>query len=213
VTAPVAGRPRQIQLHVHPVDLLRDVDVVVSPTNTYLALPDAFKSSVAASLRRAGADRAPGGRLLADLVHDELRAWATEHGVPVLPGTVAPTGPGALAAQGIRRLYHAAVARPRPGTNDYDVLPSDITRSAVTVFRLMAAEDLQPRSVCFPLLGAGRGGLPAAVSAQALWAAVEAEFARGAEWEVHFVVRRVARAELLEQTLTSRPSAPGSRAR
>ncbi|WP_241990529.1 hypothetical protein [Streptomyces sp. AC1-42T] len=215
------GRPVRLTLHVHPVDLLRNVDVVVSPANTYFALPEPYKSSVSASLRRTASVRGVTGDLLDDPVHDELRDWALKNGTagrPVLPGTIAATGPGALAEQGVRRIYHAAAAVPRAGTNDYDVLPADLTRAASRVFALLAeeCERFAPplRSVCFPLIGSGRGGLPYRASAAALWAAVEAELARGADWDVHFVVRSAAAARTLERlTAGSRPardrSAPG----
>ncbi|MFF3557638.1 hypothetical protein ACFYXL_30025 [Streptomyces tsukubensis] len=198
-------RTVRLTLHVHPVDLLRDVDVVVAPANTYFALPEPFKSSVSASLRRAASVRGVTGDLLDDPVHDELRAWTERHataGRPVLPGTVAPTGSGALAAYGVRRLYHAAVAVPRAGTNDYDVLPADITRVTSRALALLAEEHdryAPPlRSVCFTLLGSGRGGLPYRVSAAAVWSAVEAELARGARWDVHFAVRTQAAARAVE---------------
>lgn len=207
----VHDRAVPVTLHVHSVDLLRDVDVVVSPSNTHFALPATYKSSVAATLRRAGAHTDPTGALVEDLVHDELRGWAVRHGTPgraALPGTVAATSSGALAEQGVRRIYHVAVAVPRPGTNDYDVQPADITRGVTRVFRLLAEEsrryDPPLTSLCLPLLGAGRGGLPPLESFDALWAAVEAELARGAEWDVHLVVRRHARADLLERLLNER---------
>ncbi|PKV87549.1 hypothetical protein [Streptomyces sp. TLI_146] len=201
-------RAARITVHVHPADLLRDVDVVVSPANTYFALPEAYKSSVAASLRRAGALRDPAGGLVEDRIHDELRAWVARHGRPggaVAPGTVAVTGAGALERQGVRRLYHAAVAVPRAGTNDYDVLPADVTRAVARAFALLGEEAGRHRppltSLCLPLLGAGRGGLAPADSLAAMWAAVEAELARGARWDLHFVVRRAERADLIEQLL------------
>ncbi|MGW9430010.1 macro domain-containing protein [Streptomyces decoyicus] len=200
------GRQVGITLHVHPVDLLRDVDVVVSPANVHLALPESYKSSVAASLRRAAAVRGVTGDVLDDPVHDELRKWAARQGTSgraVLPGTVAATGAGALAEQGVRRIYHAAIAVPRAGTNDYDVLPADVTRAVSRALALLAEESERGtpplRSVCFPLLGAGRGGLPYQVSLAAVWAAVEAELARGAPWDVHFVVRAPEAAALVER--------------
>ncbi|MCB5164126.1 hypothetical protein LG634_04655 [Streptomyces bambusae] len=196
VTVRAGGRVAPLTVHAHPVDLLRDVDVVVSPVNTYLALPEPYKASVSASLRRAAAVRGVTGDVHDDALYEELRKWAARYdtsGRPVLPGTVATTGSGALAGQGIRRIYHAAIAVPRAGTNDYDVLPGDITRAAARVFGLLADEharfDPPLRSVCFPLLGSGRGGLPYETSADALWAAIEAELARGAGWEVHLLVR------------------------
>ncbi|MGW7077253.1 hypothetical protein [Streptomyces sp. NPDC054866] len=202
------GRAVTVTVHVHSVDLLRDVDVVVSPSNTYFALPAAYKSSVSATLRRAGARKDPTGGLVEDHVHDELRGWAARHGTPgraALPGTVVATSAGALAVQGVRRIYHVAVAVPRPETNDYDVQPADVTRGVARAFALLAEEsrasDPPLTSICVPLLGAGRGGLPPLESFGALWAAVEAEFARGADWDVHFVVRRHARADLIERLL------------
>lgn len=204
--------PATVRIHVHSVDLLREVDVIVSPTNTYFVLPAAYKSSVSATLRRAGADLDPTGGLVADHIHDELRGWAARHGTPgraVPPGTVAPTSAGALAVQGIRRIYHLAVAQPRPGTNDYDVQPADVTRGVTRAFALLAEEsarfDPPLRSVCLPLLGAGRGGLTPMESFGALWPAVEAELSRGrengTEWEVHLVVRAHVRADLIERLL------------
>ncbi|MEU4065437.1 hypothetical protein AB0F25_23970 [Streptomyces wedmorensis] len=199
-------RPVTLTLHVHPVDLLRDVDVVVSPSNVHFALPEPYKSSVAASLRRAAARRGVTGDVMEDPVHDELRAWAAGHDVAgraVLPGTVVATGAGALAERGVRRIYHAAVAVPRAGTNDYDVLPSDVTRAVSRALALLAEEhdrfDPPLRSVCFPLLGSGRGGLTHEVSLAAVWAAVEAELARGAGWDVHFMVRSPEAAALVER--------------
>ncbi|MFE2102344.1 hypothetical protein [Streptomyces sp. NPDC059468] len=206
VRARVGERPVTLTLHVHPVDLLRDVDVVVSPSNVHFALPQPYKSSVAASLRRVSSVRGVTGDVLDDPVHAELNKWACRNGTSgraVLPGTVAATGTGSLAAQGVRRIYHAAVAVPRAGTNDYDVLPSDITRAASRALALLAEErdrfDPPLRSVCFPLLGSGRGGLAYDVSLAALWAAVEAELARGADWDVHFLVRTPEAAALVER--------------
>lgn len=204
----VHGRTVRVTLHVHSVDLLRDVDVVVSPSNTHFVLPAAYKSSVAATLRHAGARKDPTGGIVADHVHDELGAWVARYGVmgrAALPGTVAVTSAGALADQGVRRIYHVAVAVPRLGTNDYDVQPADITRGTARAFALLAQEAARHEppltSICLPLLGAGRGGLPPLESFGALWAAIEAELARGARWDVHLVVRRHARADLVERLL------------
>ncbi|MDT3398461.1 hypothetical protein RKE29_17710 [Streptomyces sp. B1866] len=202
LTATRAGRPVRVTLHAHPVELLRDVDVVVSPTNTHLSLSEIYKASVSACLRRAAAVRDASGDVVADPLYDELRAWRERHGAarrPVHPGTVAPTGPGALAERGVRRVYHAAVAVPRPGTNDYDVVAQDVADAATRALALMARErdDFTPplRSVCFALLGAGRGGLPPEVSASALWTAMAAAADPG--WDLHLVVRRPVLADIV----------------
>ncbi|MFE3205718.1 hypothetical protein [Embleya sp. NPDC059237] len=220
LAVPVGDRTVSVTLHIHPADLLRDVDVIVVPSNTHLALPEAYKSSVSASLRRAAAFRSLTGELLADPVHRELCDWTVRHrtsGRPVLPGTVAATGSGALAGQGVRRLYHAAVAVPRAGTNDYDVLPADVTRAVAGSLALLAEEggafDPPLRSVCLPLLGSGRGGLTYRQSIHAVWAAVDAALCRGTDLAVHLIVRHPVPAGLLVRTLTqgNEPVSPGSR--
>ncbi|MFD3658040.1 hypothetical protein [Streptomyces sp. NPDC058620] len=201
-----SGRPMTVTLHIHPVELVRDVDVIVSPSNTHLGLPEMYKASVSASLRRAGAVRDAAGDVIADPVHEDLADWRMKHGVlhrPALPGTVAPTGPGALAAQGVRRIYHAAVAIPRPGTNDYEVTPQDVAAAAARALALMWQErdaHTPPlRSICFPLLGAGRGGLPPETSVSALWTALAAD--AEPDRELHLIVRRPLMADLVTDIL------------
>ncbi|MFI6419001.1 hypothetical protein ACIBG6_16560 [Streptomyces sp. NPDC050842] len=197
-----------VRVHAHSVDLLRDVDVVLSPSNTHFALPPVYKSSVSAALRRAGARLDATGGVVEDRVHDELLDWATRHGLPgraVTPGTVVPTSAGALAEHGVRRIYHVAVTQPRPGTNDYDVQAADVTRGVTRAFALIGqeAEAFSPplRSICLPLLGAGRGGLTPLESFGAIWSAVEAELFRGHRWQLHFVVRTQDRADFVSRLL------------
>ncbi|MCF6523835.1 hypothetical protein [Streptomyces sp. JJ36] len=209
-----AGRSVPLTLHVHPVELLRGVDIVVSPTNTHLALPEMYKASVSASLRRAGAVRDAAGAVVGDPVHDELVAWRRAHGVlyrSVPAGTVVPTGSGALRERGIRRIYHAAVAVPRVGTNDYDVLSRDVAVAASRALDLLAEEHAllspPPRSVCFTVLGAGRGRLSAEESVSAVWPAMAA--AAGSR-DFHLVVRRPLVADAVTEVLGGRPLPGGA---
>ena len=53
-------------VHAEPVELLRDVDVVVAQTNVYLEMPQPYKASVSAAPRH-------GGGLDGAIVTDELR--------------------------------------------------------------------------------------------------------------------------------------------
>lgn len=193
-----------VVVHIEPVDLIRDIDVVVAPLNVYLEVPPAYKVSVAASLRRAAARRGADGEVAEDPVHDELHHWLRVHGrpgVPVTAGTVAPTSSGQLTDQGIRRIYHAAIAAPHPGTNDYDVDPASIARAVQRVFAIAKAErdlfDPPLRSLGFPLLGAGRGGLAPETSFAWLWAAIQREARAGDDWTVHFITRRRSTAEVV----------------
>lgn len=193
-----------VTVHVEPVELLRDVDVVVAPANVYLEMPQPYKASVSAALRRAAARRGPDGAIVADDLADELRLWVSRHGRPGMPvtaGTVAATSAGALSEQGIRRIYHAAVATPRSGTNDYDVMPTAITQAVHASFAM--ARDERPRftpplnSLGFPLLGAGRGGLDPASSFVWIWAALEREIPPDNTWAIHFITHRRATAEVI----------------
>jgi O-acetyl-ADP-ribose deacetylase (regulator of RNase III) len=193
-----------VTVHIEPVELLRNVDVVVAPTNVYLEMPQPYKASVSAALRRATARRGPDGAITADEVADELRNWVSRHGRPGMPvaeGTVAPTSAGALAEQGIRRIYHAAVVTPRPGTNDYDVRPTAIARAVHATFTLARSE--RPRftpplgSLGFPLIGAGRGGLDPATSFAWIWAALEREIPQDNTWSIHFITHQRATADVI----------------
>ncbi|MFF7348450.1 Appr-1-p processing protein [Streptomyces antimycoticus] len=181
-------------LHVSPIELLRDIEVLVSSENIYLEMSKTFRPTVSGALRLAAAVRDPAGEIVDDVLARELAGWLRAHGrpgLPVRPGTVVPTAPGALTARGVRRIYHAAVATPRDDT--YEVRPESIARAVSACFALARAERdrYEPAlsSICFPLLGAGRGGLAPAVSATWLRWAIRDELARDSRWRVHLVVR------------------------
>lgn len=197
-------RPFLVTVHVEPVELLRDVDVLVAPTNVYLEMPQPYKASISAALRRATAERAPDGAVLADAVLDELQSWVRANGrpgIPVAAGSVVPTSAGALRQQGIRRIYHAAVTLPRPGTNDYDVMPASIAQAVHAAFGIARSERGQYRpplgSLAFPLLGAGRGGLGPAVSFAWIWAAIQQEMRTNDRWAIHFVTHQRTTADVI----------------
>jgi O-acetyl-ADP-ribose deacetylase (regulator of RNase III) len=191
-------------VHIEPVELLAGVDIIVVPENIYLELPQHFKSSVSAAVRRAAATRSADGEIVTDVISDELLSWMHAHGrvgLPVAPGTVAATTSGEMAAQGVRRIYHAAVAAPRSGTNDYDIEPTAIATSVRNALALARAErqlfDPALTSLAFPLLGAGRGGLDPATSFSWLWTSLERDMRDNAPWEIHLLTRRRPIAELI----------------
>jgi O-acetyl-ADP-ribose deacetylase (regulator of RNase III) len=204
----LAGRIGNVDLpivvHIEPVELLSDIDILVVSDNVYFQLPQYFKSSVSAAVRLAAAVKSADGEIMTDVVGNELASWMRRYGragLPVAPGTVAAVAPGQLANQQIRRIYHAAIAVPIPGTNHYDVDPTAIVSSVRNVFSLARAErDLFAPplgSIAFPLLGAGRGGLDPATSFTWLWTALERELGNDRTWTIHFITRRRAPAELI----------------
>ncbi len=206
VETTIADAPVPFVLHVSPVDLLRNVDIIVSSENVYLEMSKTFWPNVSAALRRACALRNASGEIVDDVLVRELSAWVRKFGrpgLPVRPGTVAATSSGAMAGQGVRRIYHAAVAVPMADREGYEVAPGDIARAVREAFALARAEraafDPPLSSICFPLMGAGRGGVSAATSASWIGWAVHEELTRDPSWTVHLVVRNRATAESIAE--------------
>jgi hypothetical protein len=156
-----------------------------------------YQSSLSGTLRNAAARWDGTGALTDDVLQRELQEWLHRRGRSggaVAPGTVVPTGPGELAAQGIRRIYHAAVAVPWPRSYGYAIEPGAVVRAVRQVFALVREErdrhEPPLRSLCLPLFGAGRGGLAAETSWSYLWAALEGElYVRDAP-DVYLLTRR-----------------------
>jgi hypothetical protein len=181
-----------IHVRVGAIEHLTDVDVVVSSENVYIEPARMFTATLSGALRRAAAERDEAGVVTRDVVHDELRAWVVEHGSPgqpVEPGLVVPTSSGSLTGQGVRRIYHAAVAIPKVGTHEYTVTWESVGRSVHSVFSRLRVERARfnppLHSVSLPLFGAGYGRIDLTESWLWLWRSVRAELARDGEWEIH----------------------------
>jgi Phosphorylase superfamily len=145
-----------LTVHGGPVELLSDIDILVIPQNVYFEMPPHFKESVSAAVGRISVRRSSSGETIADAVRDELRDWmrrCARPGLPVAPGTVAATTPGEMAANRIRRLYHAAITVPGPGTNDYHVEPSAVAQAVRNVLSTARAES--DHFACWGPAGAG----------------------------------------------------------
>jgi O-acetyl-ADP-ribose deacetylase (regulator of RNase III) len=194
---PFGGARAPVTVHVGPVDGLVDIDVIVSSENTCLEAAKPFKSSMSGRLRKAAAWTDASGQIVDDVVAKELAAWMREHarpGLPVETGRVAPTSSGRLVQRGVRRIYHAAVASPRTGTNDYDIDLEGIFRAVHNCIELARDErdsfDPPLRSLCFPLFGAGRGGLEPSLSFSWSWPAIHRELTLDPSWEIHLCTWR-----------------------
>ncbi|MCX5161339.1 Appr-1-p processing protein [Streptomyces sp. NBC_00264] len=205
-----AAAVHRVTVHVASIELLRDIDILVSSENIYLEMSKTFRSTVSGSLRRAAAIRDEAGETVDDVLARELVEWMRAHGrsgLPVRPGTVVPTSPGALAQRGVRRIHHAAVASPTSDGHGYRVDPHVLAEAVSASFRLARAErdryDPPLSSLCFPLLGAGHG-LPPEKAARWLCWAVHEELSRDPSWTVHLVAQRPELAKLL----TAASSAP-----
>ena len=193
-------------VHAGPVEKLEDIDIIVSPENDYMQMAHFFRPSISGRLRRAAAEKSGAGEITSDIVHDELNLWLREfgkYGLPVPPGTVAPTSAGTLAAQGIKRIYHAAIASPRVGERDYYVHPNAVSNVVHEVFSLARKERKSGAlgSLCFPLLGAGSGGLDPKISFERIWRALVVELRADPAWSIHFIEWRSEHANMLVASL------------
>jgi len=94
----------------------------------------------------------------------------------------------------VRRLYHAAIVSPLPGSNSYEVEPTVLAAAVRSVAAQARADPVlaarPARSLAFPLLGSGRGGLEPATSFSWIWTALERDMRDNGPWELHFVTQR-----------------------
>jgi len=190
-----------ITLHVGPVEMLADIDIVVSSENVYFEGSQTFKPSLSAALRLACATRNAVGGILDDVILRELTEWVEKNGhrgLPMAAGTIAATSSGELRRQNIRRIYHAAIVSPRPGESGYNVVPDAIPRAVKNAMLLASREreTVNPpfKSICFPLFGSGSGGLTQSQSLSWIWASLEREQADG--WDLHLLTREITSMEL-----------------
>ncbi|MFE7369328.1 alpha/beta fold hydrolase [Streptomyces anulatus] len=201
-------------LHGGPVEQLKDVDIVVSSENTYLQMSQFFKPSTSGSLRRAAAEKSGGGQILEDVAGDHLATWLRSHGsygLSVPGGTVAPTPAGELSKRNVHRIYHAAIATPVPGTNNYTIDPQSIPRAVHNIFDLARQERGEHgsdfSSICFPLFGAGRGEMSVSESFELIWQSLISELAEDPSWSIHFTTRRKTIFDLLHKRLHTKKRA------
>ncbi|MFF8969790.1 macro domain-containing protein [Streptomyces sp. NPDC014995] len=193
---------RPVTVHLSPIELLRDIDVLVSSENVHLEMSKSFRPTVSGALRRSAAVGSASEGPVTDVLAEELAAWvrARPGVLPLRPGTVVPTGPGALAERGVRRVYHAALAV--PDGLGYRVDPQSIATAVAACFtrarRERAAGLPALRSLCFPLMGAGRGGLDRRTSAEWLRWSIEDALSTDPDWTVHIVTRYPEAARVFE---------------
>jgi pimeloyl-ACP methyl ester carboxylesterase/O-acetyl-ADP-ribose deacetylase (regulator of RNase III) len=217
ISIPVSPRQQTTFIvHAGPADQLSDVDIFVTSENVYLQMAMTFKPSVSGRLRRAAAKKSPVGEIIEDVAADELTVWLREHGrygLPVEIGTVAPTSAGELEEKGIRRIYHAAIGIPRPGSDSFYTEPQGVANAVHNTFELARREsanlDVPLRSVCFPLLGAGLGNLDPVQSFNWMWKALVSELRRDPSYSIHFITWLTQETSLLLSELKRKAKDPG----
>jgi hypothetical protein len=135
----------------------RCADVWVNSENTDMQMARWNEFSVSSIIRFEGAERDETGRVVHDLIADELTRRVAGR-VPVPPGTAITTGAGELTRFGVRRVVHVAAVQGEPGAGFRQVreVGRCVAGALAEVDRIDAR--LAPASVLFPLLGVGHGG-------------------------------------------------------
>lgn len=145
---------------------VRSAQVWVNSENTDMEMARYNDYSVSAVIRFHGARRDETGRVIDDLIADDLKRRTS--GRPVAAATAISTGPGMLAeSNGVRHIVHVAAVQGEPASGYRQVL--DVGRcvsNALWEAERLAERDPVTTAVLFPLLGVGTGGgdlLPTAV--------------------------------------------------
>ncbi|MFI0899190.1 helix-turn-helix domain-containing protein [Streptomyces sp. NPDC020983] len=137
----------------------RGADIWVNSENTDMMMARPSEFSISAIIRYWGARRDGSGRIVDDVIADEL-AERVRHHPSVAPGTALVTGSGALAeSHGVRHVIHVAsvAGEPAAGFRQVYNIAACVTNVLAQAERVAAA-DPAVRTVLFPLLGVGTGG-------------------------------------------------------
>ncbi|GAA1651103.1 macro domain-containing protein [Catellatospora bangladeshensis] len=154
----VVGAPgrRCVGIVTGDIRRARCAEVWVNSENTDMQMARASDHSISGLIRYEGAVRDETGRIVDDVISDELdrRIGARR---PVPAGTVVVTGSGALASVGVNWIAHVATVHGEPGAGFRQV--QELGRCVTNVLTAVGSpqHDYAARSVLFPLLGVGHG--------------------------------------------------------
>lgn len=149
------GTPRRsLAIVTGDIRRTRSAEVWVNPENTDMRMSRTEDHSISGLIRYEGARRDEAGRVVADVIADDLNRRVADRR-PVPAGTVVLTGPGDLARSGVRQIAHVATVQGEPGGGFRQV--REVGRCVANVLAAVADKG-GGRTVLFPLLGAGQGG-------------------------------------------------------
>ena len=141
------------------------VDAWVNPENTNMQMDRYFSRSISAAIRWTGAekemiDNTGKYRVKRDIIADELRARMGDR-YHVGLGDVIDTGPGKLAAKGVKAIFHVAVAEGFVEEGLRTDVPT-LKMALKNVLRQIAYKNrwvARYKFVLVPMIGTGTGGL------------------------------------------------------
>jgi O-acetyl-ADP-ribose deacetylase (regulator of RNase III) len=206
---PLAANPNvRLGLVTGDHENLRVAEVWVNSENTEMQMDRYYGTTTSATVRYLGAAKDPDtGRVIEDTIGNALAAKMGGQG-QVDPAAIIATDSGALRANGVKLLLHAAsvIGQPREGYRPIDRIERCVTRALTRL-----DTDLKPHgltSIMFPLLGTGPGaGDLKDYSRRLIHAAVEYldTHADTALRAVYFHVWTDAALDVCRQVMTSHP--------
>jgi O-acetyl-ADP-ribose deacetylase (regulator of RNase III) len=165
----VVGSRCRVGIVSGPIRRVRFADAWVNPENTDMEMPRTSEFSVSAIIRYEGAWLDAAGRVLDDVIADEL-ATAVRGRRPVAPGTAIVTGSGRLAeSHNVQRIIHVAGVQGEPGAGFRQVrnVGDCVTNALAGADRLTAGGD-PIRTILIPVIGVGLGGGAVEATARSL---------------------------------------------
>jgi len=158
------------QLEIVPgtIRRVRNADIWVNSENTEMHMARHNEFSISGIIRYWGAVRDDAGRIVSDVVADELddRVRTVR---PVAPGAAVVTGAGALtASHNVQRIIHVASVHGEPGAGYRQIRNVGVCVTNALHHAERLADDLPNRTVLFPLLGTGVAGADVAATASAM---------------------------------------------
>jgi O-acetyl-ADP-ribose deacetylase (regulator of RNase III) len=136
-----------------------DIDVWVNSENTNMQMSRYYDKTLSAMIRYEGAEKDENGEVVADTIADELAARLKGKN-SVTPGTIYVTGSGALAQRGVKKIFHAATVCGVPGSG-YQCI-QNVEQCVANALRRIDHPQLsgdELRSIVFPMMGTGAGGM------------------------------------------------------
>lgn len=147
----------------------RGIDVWVNSENTNMQMSRFYDKSLSAVIRYEGAEKDENDEVVADTIANEL-AGLLRGKQSVTPGTVYVTGPGALAqTRGVKKIFHVATVCGVPGSG-YQCM-QDVEKCVTNALRRFDQEqyrDAGLRTIVFPMMGTGAGGIKVEIAAPRL---------------------------------------------
>ncbi len=148
-------KSKEIRLITGDIKKVHECDVWVNSENTNMEMARHLEMSISATIRYLGAKKDKAGRVIDDIIANELRQTVGIGEAPA--GAVIPTTSGELKrSHKVKKIFHAASVTGQVGQG-YKPIP-DITECIHNALKLMDSEEMEKeglRSIIFPMMGTG----------------------------------------------------------